>query len=501
MRALELSLALCLLCTAHGPSRARAQDLVESPVDSASVDEPATPGSDSPEPADVDVPPILADSSVDDAESELDAEAAPQLANAAPAPPATPEWGLQLGPVRFAPSAEVWLRGETRVDPPARSGVEEYFVASRIRLGLEVRWDLVRLFVQAQDARTFGQFAPGNGSGATTSFQQGWVQLGGDDLFVRAGRQEYALGGERMIGPLLWANAARAFDALRLHGRWGDVQADVLGAFVQTPRTVPGATSGPPVASEGDYLGVARIAWSPGPELVAEPYVLFRHDGPTEAPPGAPDPNVFLARERNIAHFAVRATGRLADVVDYELEAMVQTGRAGAREHLALGLVANVGARLGTPAGLGIRGGVDYGSGDSPTGDLDELDNFFPTNHLFYGYADHFGLRNVIDGWARLIAAPPGVSQLRLWLDGHLFAFAEPTARWSNAAGATLAGPTSGGDALAGGEIDLELRWTPVDSFFVWSGYALFIPADGARARGVRDLSHWAYLMVGARLP
>jgi hypothetical protein len=416
-----------------------------------------------------------------------------------PEPPAVAPWGIALGPVFFTPSAEVWARGEVRIDRPNGAGADDYFVASRVRLGLEARWEILRLFVQIQDARAYGQISPGTDGGELTGVHQGFLHIGDDEFFLRLGRQEYALGGERLIGPLNWANAARSFDALRLHGQWGEIQADVMAAVVRFHRTI--ALPMMTVDSEGDYLGVARFAWNPGPELILEPYLLFRHDGPTEPPVGAMDQTPFLTRERNIVHIGGRASGTFASLVSYELEAMIQTGRANQAMHLAFGLVGNATLVIGTEAGLSATLGANYGSGASSNGDIDEFDNFFPTNHLFYGYADYFGLRNMMEGWARVTTAPPSIPQLRLWIDGHFFAFPEPGARWTNALGGVIGQNPMNRDAIAGGEVDIELRWTPIPGFFGWAGYALFIPADGASSLGVRDPSHWTYLMIGARTP
>lgn len=81
--------------------------------------------------------------------------------------------------------------------------------------------------------------------------------------------------------------------------------------------------------------------------------------------------------------------------------------------------------------------GFAVASGASPTERLREVDNFFPTNHKFYGFADLFGLRNLVDGhvlgqW-KAKAAP-------LTLTGGLFAFSlyDDRARWSDAVGRTL---------------------------------------------------------------
>ncbi|MCB9602445.1 MAG: alginate export family protein [Sandaracinus sp.] len=426
-----------------------------------------------------------------------------------PTEPPLPPGTFRVGELQLRLDAEARARFEARTAPflptagPVTRGDARLFVESRIRLGLDAQWRHLRVFVQAQDARNYGDVAPGAAAGGSTDFHQGYFELRGEPGYVRVGRQEYALGAERFVGPLAWLAGARSFDGVRAHGEFGRFQPDVFVSWNRAQGSVTD-TGGATRDSEGDLLGVLALT-TRLESLTLEPYVIYRHVGPSGAAPTG---------QRDIVHFGARVNGKSGPWI-YDVEAALQTGRVrsdrfdamgNASAHLAGAAVADVGYEIGGAAGLTLLVGGAYGTGASADGDVDELDNFFPTNHLFYGYADLHGLRNTIDGRVRVQLAPSSVP-LKLWVDAHVLALANPSARWSNAGGATLGVNPTNDDRLTGGEIDLELRWTPIERFTVWGGYALFLPGPAVEALALpgddraTDPTHWLYVMAGVALP
>lgn len=455
-------------------------------------------------------------SDVDAIGASSDAASAPSVAAAtvtadepaeepAPLPPGT----FEVGELRLRLESEARARLEARTAPflPTTTGAitrgeAALFVESRIRLGLDAQWRQLRVYVQAQDARNFGTILPGQAAGSSTDFHQGYFEVRGDAGYVRLGRQEYVLGGERFIGPLAWLAAARSFDGLRLHGDFGRFQPDVFLSWTRAQGAVTD-TSGNTRDSEGDFLGVLALT-TRLESLTVEPYVIYRHVAPNGAAPTS---------QRDVVHFGARVNGKTGPWI-YELEAALQTGRVRDDRYGAIGdanailagaAIADVGYEIGGAAGLSLLLGGAYGTGASADGTIDELDNFFPTNHLFYGYADLHGLRNTIDARLRVQLAPSSVP-LKLWVDAHLLALADPGARWSNAGGATLGVNPANDDRITGGELDLEVRWTPIERFTVWGGYALFLPGPAVEALAApgddraTDPTHWLYVMAGVAL-
>lgn len=281
--------------------------------------------------------------------------------------------GIDVAGVRWMPEAQVRARGELWVIPDEESTTEEPFVTSRVRVGLAAEHDWLRVHVQLQDARLFGDTAIGVDPTSSTGVHQGYIELRAPFGSVRLGRQEVSYGDERMIGALDWSSAGRSFDALRLHGRDGALELDVLGAMVRMPRTITLTSPGNPdtlVSTEGDYLGVVYGSLHRGKKLTFDHYVLFRHDGPTE-PSASQPPAEALIRERNIAAPGVRLTGKPNKRVRATGEATYQLGRAAQKAHSAFAVSADFTYRMDPAIRPAVTVGGAYATGDSNNGRFD----------------------------------------------------------------------------------------------------------------------------------
>src|SRR5690606_20315581 len=292
---------------------------------------------------------------------------------------------LRTGEVTWTPSADLRARSETRVNPYVQgpdAGTPNHFVTSRARLGLGAAWRAAKAFVQFQDARNFGSF-PGNDDGSTFALHQGYGEISSESGYIRLGRQEIDLGDQRMIGALDWLMKARSFDALRMHGVFGRIELDAFGAMLRPMTTLSTGES-----ASGDYLGALTLTARLAAAFAMDLYVLYRHDGRIEG---------NVARDRDIASPGVRLFGT-AGGFGYTLEATAQAGDDAGASHLSYARSGYARNGLGGARRPAFHAGFAVASGAS--GRLSEFENFFPTNHKFYGFADLFGLRNLLDGHA-----------------------------------------------------------------------------------------------------
>lgn len=413
-------------------------------------------------------------------------------------PPASPPWGLDVGGILFRPGVEVWTRAELRgnsyvLNPGGWDAVGNLY--SRTRVQLDAKWEMLRGFIQIQDARQVGitEFAlNAEPAGPTTGVHQGFLEIGDTGTWVRVGRQEINYGGQRMLGALNWTLVARAFDAIRGHamvglGDMGQLHFDLHGAMRSVPGTQITDAMMNSTRTEGDFIGGGFAEWQHSPALTLGGYVYFRHDGPTSA---------NLANDANLATFSLRGSGTVDGVLRYEAEAFIQAGGTNAGDHLAAAAIGEVNYKLKDVAWTPEFGiGGTFATGNSPNGDWQAFNDHFPTNHLIYGLADLFGLRNQTHGYLRFQLTPdPG--RFTFFGYGRLFRWMEPTDSWTNLARATISA-TPAGDDFAGGELDIDFRWNPIDHFGVWFGYSVFIPAQGALDRRMSDEEmHFAYAML-----
>jgi hypothetical protein len=304
---------------------------------------------------------------------------------------------IEIAPAQYMPS---WLQvgGQIRgrFENPSGTSVlansSDAYYLSRIRVDLGVRptpW--LRLFVQAQDARVG---AYNTAPASTTCYnpmdlRQGYIELtfeGAVSARLRAGRQELAFGGERLIGPSDWG-MSRTFDALDLSLTRGRATLDLLaGSAVQIDaarfdRHKPGEHF------YGAYGAVRNLL----PGMTVEPYVLFKQ-------------NLLIRSETSVLGDAlvtspgVRLTGKLRGGFDYIGEAIVQHGSYSADRVSARAASGLVGW---TVAGAGWKprfsAEYNYASGDPTTkdGNRNTFDQFYPSNHSYYGMIDQFGWKNM----------------------------------------------------------------------------------------------------------
>lgn len=322
--------------------------------------------------------------------------------------------------------------------------------------------------------------------------------LSGVPVALRAGRQTLIYGEERLIGPLEWVQNARTWDGVRV--LLGD---EKRGVDLFWARRVQ--FEGPddhnrnrPVDQVdlfGAYGALTRFPFR------FEPFWLVRHDD-----------NDLRKGEQGVSRrlLLVHSPGaRLVidapeKVVTLTTEGAYQFGRRGPDDVSAFGIAQRVLCRMLEPLRplTEIELEYIYGSGDeNPTdGTSETFDNFYPTNHKFYGEQDFASWQNIHDVevtarfalgkvpfrapppqpakgapkppvWERALATlPPPVVPVTLEIGAHGFWLASDQDAWYNAAlKAVRRDPTGKASRELGQEIDVVLRAGPV-----YFGYAHF---------------------------
>jgi hypothetical protein len=304
---------------------------------------------------------------------------------------------MEVSPAQSLPS---WLQvgGQIRGRFEYPSGTSllsnatDGYYLSRIRVDFGVRparW--LRFFVQAQDARV-GAY---NSAPASASYynpmdlRQGYVELeteGAVSARLRAGRQELAFGGERLIGPADWG-MSRTFDAIDLSLARGRAAVDlVAGSAVQVDasrfdRHKPGEHF---YGAYGSLKGLLR-------GLTIEPYILFKQNLVIKSEAGG-------AGDALVSSPGVRLTGNLRGGFDYAGEGIVQRGSWSADRVSARAATGTLGWTVpGASWKPRFSAEYNYASGD-PTvkdGSRNTFDQFYPSNHNYYGMIDQFGWKNM----------------------------------------------------------------------------------------------------------
>jgi hypothetical protein len=281
-------------------------------------------------------------------------------------------------------------------------GPDNYY-ASRIRMDLGIRpaqW--LRFFAEAQDARV-GAY---NKSPAPSTLynpidiRQLYVELnleGTGNVRLRAGREELLFGAERLIGPADWG-MSRTFDALDLTLSEGRAKVDLIAGSVVLIDPTRLDRSKPGEHLYGAYGSVRQVL--PGVNL--EPYLLFKQTLDVKSETG-------VLGDALVVSPGARVFGTEPGRIDYTLEVVVQRGSYSTDSIHALGSSSVAGWTI-VDSALKPRVSIEYNyaSGDraSKDGERNTFDQFYPSNHNYYGMLDQFGWKNMKNARARFEFLP-----------------------------------------------------------------------------------------------
>jgi hypothetical protein len=430
----------------------------------------------------------------------------PLLAHGAPAPrhaiagdtavvaASEPDSGTvqSLPDIRF--HGEVRSRSEMDRTNGASSDV---FTWLRSRIGATMNvGEGARMRLTVQDSRVLGADGhPSAAAGGVLALHEGFLEIirpaGGVNWTAKVGRQEIALGNERLIGAVNWSNTGRTFDALRVsvapgsaEGRW---TATAFGAVMDERGRRFGSSLTPDENADDHVVIGAHATRALGGDKGA---VLL---DATLVHDMAGSYRSYVDADRTTLDVRVRVPSLSGMRV--ELEGAYQAGRqwwqpAGAaspvvRQDIGAWLL---GARIGTASALGrltsATLGVDVLSGDADAtdGSYGAFTTPYATNHPYYGLMDVFldpaartGDRGLTDIFASAVVRLGSAASLRT--DVHSFRL------------------NAGDGRNLGWEADWVLPIAIAGNSTVELGYSIFRASRGATPLGLRS-GEWGYVQV-----
>jgi len=374
---------------------------------------------------------------------------------------------------RLGFDGEFRLRGEW--DGRTVDGRVDAVTLLRVRLGVRAEvasW--IGAYAQLQDARALGtEGSTLDGSADLLDMHQAYVELGTKALAGRLGRQEMALGDERLIGAVRWSNTGRVFDGARLLGATSGISWQAFWMnVVERDAVLP--TGPDPQLNQGidnDGWLVGGFASGKLGGTTAELTAIVDREAATE----------------ESYTLGLRAHGR-ARALLYEAAGAYQFG-PDRSAYLASG---KVGVAFGS---VTVAAQADYLSGDDDLsdGEARAFHTLYATNHKFYGIMDYFlalpgqlGQAGLVGAMLRGSFAFPKNASVRL--DVHRFAVAKER---------------SGTRAL-GTELDLVGDWSLHRSAALQLGGGIFLPEPLASrllpafAAG-NEPTYWAYAQLTVR--
>ncbi|MCU0317277.1 MAG: alginate export family protein [Fimbriimonadaceae bacterium] len=381
----------------------------------------------------------------------------------------------QADQVKMKADVETRFRFERRTDRdffgPNHDNRSEFL--TRIRPGITATLKNATVRIQGQYAHSQVWTERRNFSIENVDASQAYVSfaLGKEKLTV--GRQKIALGDERLIGPLEWANVARAMDGVRYQAPGGlDVFAFRLD---QNVTFVPNVF----VAGVSKDFSFGKLSY------------LYKED---ETAAGD-------TRVHTLNHLW---KGKVGQKTKAEVEWAAQTGEVGPRDLDAYAGHFRLTHDLSRKTTIWLE--YNFASGGQSGNHSKTFDNLYPTNHKFYGSMDLLGWKNMQELSLQIHQKVGRQSTLKLAY--HAFSLFDASDAWYGAGGGANNGPsgafrdaTGNSGKSLGNEIDLEFSQVINPQSSVALGVAFFDPGNFIKNRnglGTRK-QWWGYGMVSIK--
>lgn len=376
-----------------------------------------------------------------------------------------PEW-IDLG-VAFR------LRGEVLTNPfrVGEFGTDDQLpVRTRLRVGLN--FAPIRVFLEFQDSRSFGQ-DPGEFVSTTLVNEHEIQQLHISASFqntlhtglrsdVHVGRLNLDFGRRRLIARNVFRNTTNAFDGGHLN--IGDDALWRFRAFVVRPTTRSfGVLDEPFTESDtmfwGTYYETQHLPW-----LMTNLYYY----GLNDVDPGVSNQRQYSTFGGRFYHPPKKGE------MDYEVESVWQVGTRAGKDHFAYFQHVELGYTWETLWTPRLLAQYDYASGTAnPNGDFDQtFDTLFGARRWEYTPTGIFG------PFFRSNINTPGIrTYLKPWPAGTLMVkyrawwLAQGRDAW---VGSGLQDPTGRAGTFLGQDLELRATWTPSPFITVDAGYDHF---------------------------
>lgn len=393
-----------------------------------------------------------------------------------------------------------------------RASTDDDYVLNQTRLWVDADvHEHLRVFVQLQDARTFGSegttvgYANPGTENSIFDLHQGYFDLRylfALPLTVRVGRQEIVWGDHRVIGNFVWSNVGRVFDGGRFMWDTDDIHAEAFAMKVDED----GYISADDDDGSDETAYAAQLAFKklvPGALLE----LMYIHKNDQDSSSNVATGSGYAVPGDGpieIHDVGFRIDGKIPniDAIDYTVESHAQFGDYGDQNQKAWAFAGRAGYTfkdLGWTPRFGFE--YDFASGDDDQDDNDHetFDNLYPTNHWQgnYGFVDLVSWQNMHDFRGNVKVVP--TKKLTVQADYHYFLLDQEEDGWYLANGtlatARGAGYDDDSNDLAS-EIDLTVSYQLYKNVGILAGYSFFMAEDWMKDN-VDDIdTSWGYLQT-----
>ncbi|MEM6821409.1 MAG: DUF1302 family protein [Verrucomicrobiota bacterium] len=305
------------------------------------------------------------------------------------------------------------------------------------------------------------------------AFVDVFFELGDADITLRAGRQQFYFGKQRVLSALPWANNYRKWD-----GFSGEIKYDGWTVTPFFAWTVPtDKFNFDDIAGTSNTGNGASKIW--GGYVSNKKYLDFYYIGRSSN--GNTDSHLIGALK----------SGKIGDTgFDYEIEGGIQFLDDSTNNDFAYMLGGHIGYTFEDfYAKPWVYTGVEVGSAS--------YDQVLPLGHAYYGYTDVLGRGNTIDWKAGLKFKP--IDKLLIKVDHHMFFREDSDASATTVAGGAFRGGATNGSSFIGNEVDVIAKYPILPYTSLLVGYSHFFAGDFIDDTGSADDIDFFYTQLMVR--
>jgi len=362
---------------------------------------------------------------------------------------------------------------------------DDTFLLTRLRLHTDIHTGkYLRFFAEMKSAFSTDRDLPGGRRTLDVdelALQQAFADIilpvGDSGKFtLRPGRQMLLYGKQRLVSPLDWSNTMRTWQGIqgtfnyhdwKISGFWTE--------FVPVDKYDFNK-----VDSDEPFAGIFGTGKTGIAGIGLDGYWLYRERKNLDDERHTPGGRIF---------------GTLGKTpIDYDFEAAYQFGDSGDKDVRAFMIGSQFGYRF-TQTAFKPRAyvGFDFGSGDKDPSDgkVETFDQLYPLGHLYLGYLDFVGRKNIISPNIGITFSP--LNKLTCEVTGLFFWRAEEEDALYNAGGGVLRPGEPGTSLEVGQEIDILLKYAYNVHTVILLGYSHFFPGKFIRQTGPDDSTDFIY--------
>lgn len=261
---------------------------------------------------------------------------------------------------------------------------------TRLNLGYKIS-NQISIHTQFQDARV-SSLSSGSRTGLQDSLdlREMYIKYGdikNNRFSLQAGRMEFALGDERLVGPVYWSNVSQSFDGMNLNfelKKWNFKVFSLRRVLIEDGEFNEW--------DDKDNFFGTYISKKVTQYHNLDLFLFYRDTNQLVSfgtSVGSAEMEEFTA--------GIQFQGKDVKGFDYMLFGAYQFGDFGEKEIASKAFVFTLNYNFSTFLNPTIGIEFDYGSGDkNPEDDKrGTFDNLYPTGHKFYGYMDRASLQNL----------------------------------------------------------------------------------------------------------